>query len=139
MYKIQVKGFFDSAHFLKDYDGKCANLHGHRWVVEAEIQAESLQEDGSFRGMIMDFTDMKSVLRAETNRLDHSLLIEEGSLRPATMAALKEENFRIIEFPFRPTAECFAKYFYDYLKKSGLPVSMVRVYETPNNYACYEE
>ena len=60
MYKIQVKGFFDSAHFLKDYDGKCANLHGHRWVVEAELQAESLQEDGSFRGMIMEPSTQRS-------------------------------------------------------------------------------
>ena len=93
MYKVQVKGCFDSAHFLKGYEGKCSNLHGHRWVVEVEIRAESLQEDGPGRGMVMDFKDLKDVLSAETDRLDHSLLIEEGSLRPETLDALKKENF----------------------------------------------
>ncbi len=138
MYKVQVKGCFDSAHFLKGYDGKCSNLHGHRWTVEVELCKEELQEEGQCRGMVLDFSDVKDVLRGETKRLDHCLLIEEGSLRETTLAALKEENFRILEFPFRPTAENFAKYFFDYMKSAGYPVSAVRVYETPNNCATYE-
>jgi len=138
MYKLRVKAEFDSAHFLKGYEGKCANLHGHRWTVEVELAAEDVQAEGQCRGMVLDFSDVKEALRKEARRLDHSLLIEEGSLRPATMAALKEENFRILEFPFRPTAENFAKHFYDYMKKEGYPAAAVRVYETPNNCACYE-
>ena len=138
MYKLQVKASFDSAHFLKGYEGKCSNLHGHRWNVVAEIAAEDVQTEGQCRGMVLDFSDVKKALGAEADRLDHSLLIEEGSLRPATLAALKEENFRILEFPFRPTAENFAKHFYDYMMKEGYPVATVRVYETPNNCACYE-
>ena len=34
MYKLKTKASFDSAHFLKDYEGKCSNIHGHRWTVE---------------------------------------------------------------------------------------------------------
>ena len=139
MYKVQVKKCFDSAHFLKGYDGKCSNLHGHRWTVEVERCSDELQVDGQCRGMVLDFSDVKDVLREETQRLDHSLLIEEGSLRETTLAALKEEGFRILEFPFRPTAENFAKHFYDYMKAAGFPVSAVRVYETPNNCATYDE
>ena len=39
MYKLKTKASFDSAHFLKDYDGKCSNIHGHRWTVEIEVGA----------------------------------------------------------------------------------------------------
>ena len=138
MYKLQVKASFDSAHFLKGYEGKCSNLHGHRWNVVAELAAEEVQAEGQCRGMVLDFSEVKKALRAEADRLEHCLLIEEGSLRPATMAALREEAFRILEFPFRPTAENFAKYFYTYLVGEGYPVCSVRVYETPDNCASYE-
>ena len=139
MYILRTKATFDSAHFLKDYDGKCANIHGHRWTVEVELAREEVQSDGQCRGMVMDFSEVKGALRAEADRLDHCLLIEQGSLKPATMAALMDEKFRIIEFPFRPTAENFAKYFYDHMKLKGYPMTRVRVYETPENCAGYEE
>ena len=139
MYTLQTKANFDSAHFLKGYDGKCSNLHGHRWTVEVELAAETLQSEGQCRGMVMDFSEVKSVLREEANRLDHCLLIEADSLKSVTMEALKDEGFRVLEFPFRPTAENFAKYFYDLMKQKGCPVTQVRVYETPNNCAGYRE
>ena len=139
MYTVQTEACFDSAHFLKDYDGKCANIHGHRWKVRVEATAEQLVSEGSTRGMVLDFSEVKSVLRKETDRLDHALIIEKGSLRETTLEALQEEGFRIIVFPFRPTSENLAKHFYDYLKQEGCPVRRVRVYETPGNIAGYEE
>lgn len=139
MYTIQTEACFDSAHFLKGYEGKCSNIHGHRWTVQVECASETLSADESSDGMVMDFADLKKLLRKETGRLDHSLIIEEGSLREKTMEALGEEGFRIIEFPFRPTAEHLARYFYDYLKQAGCPVRRVRVFESPRNVAGYED
>ena len=139
MFTLQTKACFDSAHFLKGYDGKCSNLHGHRWTVEVELSQEELQTEGQCRGMVVDFSDVKEALRAEAKRLDHCLLIEKDSLKPATMAALQDEGFRVLEFPFRPTAENFARYFFKYMKEQGYPMTRVRVYETPNNCAGYEE
>ena len=139
MYTLQTEAYFDSAHFLAGYDGKCSNIHGHRWMVVVEASSETLASNGQTRGMVMDFSDLKSLLREETKKLDHSLIIEEGSLRKKTIEALKEENFRIVTFPFRPTAENLAKYFFDQLKKAGCPVRRVKVYETPRNMAGYEE
>ena len=46
MYYLKTESSFDSAHFLKGYDGKCRNLHGHRWRVVVEIAADQLK-DGS--------------------------------------------------------------------------------------------
>lgn len=59
MYKITANESFDSAHFLKDYDGKCANIHGHRWKVLITAGAEELSRQSQTRGMVTDFGDLK--------------------------------------------------------------------------------
>ena len=38
---------------------------------------------------------------------------------------------------YRPTAENFAKYFFDKFLEYGFDVAEVTVYETPNNCATY--
>ncbi len=139
MYTLTTQSEFDGAHFLHGYDGKCANIHGHRWTVSVEVGSEKLTEKGTVRGMIVDFSKLKSDLREETEYLDHSLIIEKGSLKETTLRALKEESFRIIELDFRPTAENLAKYFYDKMKEKGYENIKATVYETPNNKASYSE
>ncbi len=42
MYILKTRHDFDSSHFLANYDGKCANIHGHRWEVEVEVASEPL-------------------------------------------------------------------------------------------------
>ena len=137
MYKITANESFDSAHFLRDYDGKCANIHGHRWKVLITAGAEELSSHPQTRGMVTDFGDLKRDLREETEALDHRLIIEKDSLRKKTLDALTEENFLITQVDFRPTAENFAKYFYDRMTEKGYPVLESTVYETPNNCASY--
>ena len=137
MYYLQSEASFDAAHFLKGYAGKCANLHGHRWRVVATIQGEALQTEGSQAGMLTDFGDLKRDLKALADELDHALLVEEGSLRPATVQALEDEGFRMVVFPFRTTAENLARYCYDRLRELRYDLRDVAVYETPTNCAVY--
>jgi 6-pyruvoyltetrahydropterin/6-carboxytetrahydropterin synthase len=138
MYHLKTEQSFDAAHFLKGYAGKCSNLHGHRWRVVARVSAQTLDQEGQTRGMLVDFSTLKKDLKALCEELDHSLIYEHGSLRPATVAALKEEQFRLVEVPFRPTAEEFSRFFFEKLTAQGYPVTLVEVYETPANSACYE-
>ena len=138
MYRLKTAAAFDSAHFLAGYNGKCANLHGHHWVTEVCISGEELQKDGQQRGMLLDFGDLKKAVRNLADSFDHALIYETGSLRQTTLAALREEQFRMIEVPYRPTAENFAKAFYEALTAAGIPVLRVTVYETPDNCASYE-
>ena len=138
MYYLKTSASFDSAHFLAGYEGKCANIHGHRWNIEVSISGDHLQQEGTKRGMLIDFSDLKKAVHDIADSLDHSLIYEQGSLKPATVAALNDENFRLVEVQFRPTAENFAKYFFDKLREDGMPVSSVMVYETPENCAVYE-
>jgi 6-pyruvoyltetrahydropterin/6-carboxytetrahydropterin synthase len=139
MYILTTKAKFDSAHFLKGYDGKCANLHGHRWTVSVDVGSETLQEEGPFRGMVVDFGKLKDDLKEETDKMDHALIVETGSLKPETVEAMESENFRLVCFEGRPTAENLAKYFYDVMKQKGYHVIKVSVFETPENQASYTE
>jgi len=137
MYTLQTNACFDSAHFLKGYEGKCSNIHGHRWMVEATVASEEVEEEGQIRGMVVDFKTLKEDLKRLADELDHSLVIEEGSLREVTKNALLEEGFCIVELPFRPTAENLAEYFYNAMEEKEYQVVLVKVYETPNNCAGY--
>ena len=137
MFGLKTEGAFDSAHFLTDYYGKCENLHGHRWRVTVYLAQEGLQEEGTMRDMVLDFGVFKRQVRELCDEFDHTFLVEEGSLAPATIAALEAEGFSLTVMPFRTTAENLARWFFEQMEARDLPVSQVDCYETPNNCANY--
>lgn len=123
MFVVSVQAHYDSAHFLRNYHGKCERLHGHRYVVEVALASETLNRSG----IAFDFVDVKRHLRELANGLDHENL---NDLEP----------FREVE----PSAENQAKYFWDELKRL-LPEDQAdalvytRVWETPTQWAQYTE
>jgi 6-pyruvoyltetrahydropterin/6-carboxytetrahydropterin synthase len=123
MFMVSVQAHYDSAHFLRNYKGKCERLHGHRYVVEIALAATELNE----AGIAYDFVDVKRELRALADHLDHRNL---NDLPP----------FDVIE----PSAENQAKYFHDELKRRlgspmGDAIVYARVWETPTQWAQYTE
>lgn len=111
---------------------------------ETDLRAAGqLREDGTrtatgtMRGMVLDFGMFKRAVKEVADELDHTFLVEEGSLRPATVTALRKEGFTLSVLPFRTTAENLARWFFGRLAERGLPVSQVEVDETPNNRAFY--
>ncbi len=139
MYYITTETSFDAAHFLKGYEGKCKNIHGHRWRVVVKIQSDELLKDKQHNGMIVDFKELKNALKELTEKFDHTFIFEKDSLKNELIELLRNENFELSEVEFRPTAENFSKYFYDYLTNKGYQVAETIVYETPNNMASYCE
>ena len=121
MYTIAVQAHYDSAHLLRDYEGKCAHLHGHRYVVEVALQTA---EVGS-KGMAYDFGDLKRDLKELADALDHRNLNE---VPPFT--------------EIESTAENQARYFFDEMKRR-LPEELAdgllyaRVWESPGQWAQY--
>jgi len=63
---------FDAAHRLPDYDGKCARVHGHTYDVEVVLEGPVDDESG----FLMDFYDLKRILKSILEELDHSDLNE---------------------------------------------------------------
>ena len=135
---------FASAHYLKGHAGKCRNAHGHNYLVRLEVGADELQTEGSSRSMVIDFYDIKQEFRALLDSLDHSMHLENEKYTEVThdyvdvtIGDIVIEKSHIVWLPFRPTAENYAKYIYDYLTGKGYPVYAITCYETPINACRY--
>lgn len=120
MYELFIKTHFSAAHHLRNYDGKCANQHGHNWQVEVRCLCSELDAIG----MGIDFVVLKAEVNALLDELDHTDLNE--------FDYFKEHN---------PTSENLAKFLYDELtgklNDSRVQVSKVIVFETPSCGASY--
>ena len=117
MFEVRVTADFAAAHFLRDYNGKCENLHGHNYKVYAHVRGPELNEGG----MLLDFTKLKAALRQVCKELDHTNLND----KPV--------------FDQNPSAERIAMYIYDgiisILKNEGLDLSYQKDKKTPALYA----
>ena len=92
MYILETEQSFDSAHFLSGYEGKCSNLHGHRWRVVARIAMDELNKEGQTRDMVIDFGDFKNALKKLTDALDHSFIFETGSLKESNSCRIERRR-----------------------------------------------
>lgn len=127
MYKLTVRTRFAAAHFLRDYEGPCARVHGHTWHIEATFSGCRLDS----KGMLLDFSEVKSKIRTIVAELDHNNLNE---VKPFTGSAVNN-----------PTVENLARYIYHCLKKDSeennqaAQITSVRVWESPDTSAAYSE
>jgi 6-pyruvoyltetrahydropterin/6-carboxytetrahydropterin synthase len=123
MFVVTVQAHYDSAHYLRNYQGKCERLHGHRYVVELALATEELDR----AGIAFDFVDVKQHLRELADHLDHNNL---NDLPPVDEV--------------EPSAENQARYFYEEMRRR-LPDRMAdavlytKVWETPTQWAMYSE
>ena len=72
MYILTVEDHFSSAHQLRGYQGKCENIHGHNWRVVLKVKGSELNDIG----LLIDFHELKSILKDILNQLDHCNLNE---------------------------------------------------------------
>jgi len=78
---------FSSAHIIPEYE-KCGRLHGHTYAVHAKITG-----DPDSKGIIMDFSALKEILKKIVNELDHRVLVPEKST--AAKIEKNKENVKI--------------------------------------------
>ena len=96
MFEIKIIDEFSAAHRLRNYKGKCENLHGHNWKVEVIVEGENLDKIG----LLIDFGILRKKLKEVLATLDH-------------------KNLNSIPF-FRknnPTSENIAVYIYKNLER----------------------
>ncbi len=117
MYSLIVKESFDAAHFLENYTGKCAKIHGHTWHVEVELLGKDLDKTG----MLIDFGEVKKRIRG----------------------LLPDHEFLNDILPINPTAENLARYFFekfrDEFREKHVKVKSVTIWESLSCGCRYEE
>ena len=55
MFEICVEHTFAAGHALRNYHGKCENVHGHNYRVQVAVEGAKLDENG----LLHDFADLK--------------------------------------------------------------------------------
>lgn len=117
-FEVSVSQKFDCAHKLVNYEGKCANLHGHSYKVELAVQGIHLKE-----GILIDIVDLKKILKGVLNELDHRYLNE--------IDFFKDKS---------PTAENICLYLYENLTTKLPPtvkIAYIKVYESEDSVITY--
>lgn len=71
-------GYFCAAHTLPYHEGGCANLHGHNYGVEVTVAGEVQKLGIPTHGMIIDFSDLKTIWKEIHDQVDHALIIAEN-------------------------------------------------------------
>ena len=91
MFRVSKEFSFDMAHLLDGHDGKCQNLHGHTYKLQVEV-AGDLLVDGAKKSMVMDFSDLKVVVKkAILDPMDHAFIYDQTSERESKIAMLLQE------------------------------------------------
>ena len=123
MFEVSVEQTFAAGHALRNYHGKCENVHGHNYRVQVTLAGEQLYSIG----LLVDFVELKRVVHGVLDRMDHQWLNE---------------------FPpfdvLNPSAENMARYIHDEVKhglsvREGVRVGAVKLWETDTASATYRE
>ena len=136
----------DMGHRVPNHKSKCKNLHGHRYRIEVGVDDKLIKVRGvSNEGMVIDFGDLKKIMmKVIDESYDHGFVMycddEFANMFNTLFADYKQ---KIIFVDFIPTAENLAKHWYELLKiqleNVKIKIKFVRVWETPNSIAVYEE
>jgi 6-pyruvoyltetrahydropterin/6-carboxytetrahydropterin synthase len=121
MYEVAVDQTFAAGHALRNYKGRCENVHGHNFKVRVVIEGENLDETG----LLVDFLDVKAAMQAIIDRLDHVFLND--------VAPFDVKN---------PSAENIAEYFFTEIARTlksavAVRVRKVKIWETDVQSATY--
>lgn len=124
MFEVCVEQTFAAGHALREYKGKCENVHGHNYRVQVTVRGEQLNRIG----LLVDFVDLKKSMKKVIDYLDHQFI---NDLPPFDK--------------LNPSAENLAKYFYDEVSagltehSNGVSVSVaeVKLWETDTSLAIY--
>lgn len=141
MFILKSETQFDMAHYLSGYEGKCANIHGHRYRLIVKVASETLHDEGQLRGMVDDFGNIKKALKEVGDSFDHKLILEdnEEGKRVGENLSFMANGFEIIYLPYRTTAEEMSRHIFNMLKEKRINVYEVELFETPTNSCIYRE
>ena len=123
MFEVTIEESFSAGHALRNYHGKCENVHGHNYRCQVTLGGEELDEIG----LLVDFVALKKTVHAVLDRLDHQWL---NDLPPFDK--------------LNPSAENIARHIHDEVETGlhlppGVRIQSVRLWETDTCSATYRK
>ena len=97
---------FEMAHALKGYDGPCKNIHGHSYELSVTISGKPNNDENNPKlGMVMDFGELKQIIKREVVDLfDHALVLN-NSMDTDLLKSLSKNFEKVILTDYQPTSE----------------------------------
>ena len=130
---------FEMAHALLNYDGLCRHIHGHSYKLFVTIIGEPIEDEQNKKlGMVMDFADLKTVVKGPiVDSLDHSLVIHKDAKQflPDTPSDMYD---KVHLMDFQPTCENLVVYIANIVRErlpEGVELYSLKLYETATSYA----
>ncbi|HEX3744051.1 MAG TPA: 6-carboxytetrahydropterin synthase QueD [Bryobacteraceae bacterium] len=123
MFEVTIEETFAAGHALRNYRGKCENVHGHNYRCQVTLEGAELDEIG----LLVDFVELKRTVHSVLDRLDHQWLNE---------------------FPpfdvLNPSAENMARYIFQQVAeglktRDGVKLALVKLWETDTAFATYRQ
>ena len=119
----------DTSHRLLHYQGKCANLHGHRWKIEIWMEGEP----NPATQIVIDYSMIKRIV----DKYDHQIILNQDD----PMVPRIREFHPVITTPGDPTSELIASIIrndlYTACRELGIKATVpkIRVWESPTSCA----
>ena len=140
MSKIRItKEFkFEAAHALWNYNGLCQNIHGHSYRLYVTLMGIPISDKQNPKfGMIMDFTDLKNIIKTSVvDIFDHSLIVFEDASNEIIENTAQMYG-RLILTDYQPTCENMVADFAQRIKPNlpdNIKIHSLKLYETATAY-----
>ena len=130
---------FEMAHALKGYDGPCKNIHGHSYSLNVTVAGYPITDERNPKlGMVMDFGDLKKIVRKTVvDIFDHALVLNK-SMPDGIISEMKQNFDQIILLEYQPTSELMVADFADRIKvllPDNITLKHLLLRETITSYA----
>jgi len=131
---------FETAHALMGYDGLCKHIHGHSYELLVTVIGTPIQDDSNPKlGMVMDFGDLKKIVKQEVvEKMDHCLILNSKGPKADALRQSDEMFERVISVPYQPTSEMMLIDFAERIKPrlpENIKLHHMLLRETVTSYA----
>ena len=130
---------FCAGHRLYKHGGKCEFFHGHNYVADFYVTADTVDSVGR----VIDFSQLKTVFKGWIDEhWDHGFLLADND--DNGINAIKQvEPCKYYVMPYNPTAENMARYLLEHVGPKlmeqcngyDVSVSKVLIWETDDSFA----
>ncbi|HAN09625.1 MAG TPA: 6-carboxytetrahydropterin synthase QueD [Clostridiales bacterium] len=138
MVEITKEFTFDAAHMLEGHDGLCKNVHGHTYKLQVTLNGD-LKKEVSSEGMIIDFKDLKNMVKEYVIELfDHSFIYNiENEKEKEIGSFLESKGLKTCSIKGRSTCENLVGVIFHKLNINNENISSIRLWETPTSFSEY--
>jgi 6-pyruvoyltetrahydropterin/6-carboxytetrahydropterin synthase len=138
--RITKQFSFETGHALYGYDGKCKNVHGHSYKLSVTVIGVPILDNTNVKfGMVIDFTDLKTIVREEiVDNYDHATVFNKNTPHVELANELSNRGHHVILVDYQPTSENMVVDFASKIKKrlpDNIQLHSLKLQETESSFA----